>query len=408
MDVRGLCASLSIWEYLRSVLVRDLDAKATGLSLPSAITCDNTAPIPVGEASHAILTGSVVSYCNVLPCPTVSDHDAPYVCINIRACRFQPRFKLLRDEKQFDEKAFIGDIASLPFNIVYGIDDPDQQLDIFNSLIKDCLDRHAPLRRSKITRPPAPWLNHSDVKQLQKERNELRYLAHKTNLSHVWNKFRVVRNTIQTNIKKVKTAFYQKALSSKKTKELWKVIHRTLHPNPKPINADPDQLNSHFSSTSQRLLGSVPTSPSALQELVNSLPVCMSNSFNICPVAHSEVLNQLRTIRSDCSTGIDQIPVKYLKMAADYIASPLTYIINGFIATHSFPDVWKTACVSPIPKVASPTELDHYRPISILPALTKVYERLILNQIVKYIDQHNVLNENVTGFRKGHATSSVL
>ena len=78
-----------------------------------------------------------VTYCNVLPCPTVSDHDAPYACINVRAHRFQPRFKLLRDEKQFDEKAFIDDIASLPFNIVYSIDDPYQQLYIFNLLIKD-------------------------------------------------------------------------------------------------------------------------------------------------------------------------------------------------------------------------------------------------------------------------------
>ena len=64
--------------------------------------------------------------------------------------------------------------------------------------------------------------------------------------------------------------------------------------------------------------------------------------------------------------------------------------------------------MSPIPKVASTTELYHYRPITILPALSKVYERLILNQIVKYIDKHSVLNENVTGFREGHASSSVL
>ena len=281
-------------------------------------------------------------------------------------------------------------------------------MDIFNLLIKDCLDRHAPLHRSKITRPPAPWLNHSDVKQLQKERNELRYLAHKINLSHIWNKFREVRNTIQTKIKKVKRTFYQKALSSKKPKELYQVIHRILHPNPHPIDADPDQLNNHFSSTSQRLLGSVPTSPDALRDLVNSLPVCMSNPFDIRPVAYSEVLNQLKTMRSDCSTGTDQIPVKYLKLAADYIASPLTNIINGFIAKNSFPVVWKIARVSPLPKVVSPTELDHYRPIAILPALSKVYERLILNQIVKYIDQHKILNENVTGFRKGHTTSSVL
>ena len=61
---------------------------------------------------------------------------------------------------------------------------------------------------------------------------------------------------------------------------------------------------------------------------------------------------------------------------------------------------WKIARVSPIPKVASP--------IAILHAVSKVYERLILNQIVKYIGQHKILNENVTGFCKGHTTSSVL
>ena len=47
-----------------------------------------------------------VSYCNVLPCPTISDHDGPYTCMNARVKRFQPRYKLLRDEKRFDETAF--------------------------------------------------------------------------------------------------------------------------------------------------------------------------------------------------------------------------------------------------------------------------------------------------------------
>ena len=45
-----------------------------------------------------------VSYCNVLPCQTISDHDGPYTCINVRVKRFQPRNKLLRNEKQFDEQ----------------------------------------------------------------------------------------------------------------------------------------------------------------------------------------------------------------------------------------------------------------------------------------------------------------
>ena len=60
------------------------------------------------------------------------------------------------------------------------------------------------------------------------------------------------------------------------------------------------------------------------------------------------------------------------KLAVAYIAPPLTYIINGFIAKHSFPDAWRTARVSPIPKVASPVEFVQYRPIAILLVLSKI------------------------------------
>lgn len=56
-------------------------------------------------------------------------------------------------------------------------------------------------------------------------------------------------------------------------------------------------------------------------------------------------------MKSDCSTAADQIPVKYLKLGADIIASPLTHILNSFISISSFPEAWRVARVLPIPKV---------------------------------------------------------
>ena len=81
----------------------------------------------------------------------------------IRVNLFEPRFRLVRNEKRFDEKA---DFSTLPFS-----------LDIFNSMSKSCIDTHAPLCRTKITRPPTPWLNTDDIEQLQNKRNELSYLT---------------------------------------------------------------------------------------------------------------------------------------------------------------------------------------------------------------------------------------
>ena len=71
---------------------------------------------------------SCVTYTSFLPCPTISDHDFPYACVNIRVTQFQPRFKMIHDEKQFNEQAFIDDFSTLPFSVVYSIDDPDDKL----------------------------------------------------------------------------------------------------------------------------------------------------------------------------------------------------------------------------------------------------------------------------------------
>ena len=89
-------------------------------------------------------------------------------------------------------------------------------------------------------------------------------------------------------------------------------------------------------------------------------------------------------MKNDCSTGFDTIPVKYLKVVSKYIASLITNIINNCIKTNSFPKMWKIARMSPIPKVKVPTKPSDYRPISVLPVLSKVFERNIKSSETVY------------------------
>jgi len=101
-------------------------------------------------------------------------------------------------------------------------------------------------------------------------------------------------------------------------------------------------------------------------------------------------------------------PAKYLKLSVDVIASPLTHILNCFITISSFPEARKVARVAPIPKVKSPIESDHYRPIALLPVISEVYEKLVLSQLLENINQKQVLQDATSGYRKGHSTNSVL
>ena len=215
-----------------------------------------------------------ITPCDVLPCPLISDHDAPYACVNARVTRFVPRYKYTRDERDFDENDFLVDFETLPLSLVFSVDDPEVQVDILSSLIRECLDRHAPLRRTKVTRPPAPWMKDLDIQRLQHECKNLRTKARRDKSETIWKAYRDKRNHIKLQIGKTKRNFYSKALSSKKTttKEVWKTTHRVLHPNPQPFRSDPDELNAHFASTTMRVKGASPESLEILWDLIESLP----------------------------------------------------------------------------------------------------------------------------------------
>ena len=120
------------------------------------------------------------------------------------------------------------------------------------------------------------------------------------------------------------------------------------------------------------------------------------------------MLNVLKHLRSDCSTGPDQLPARFVKLAADHLAGPLSTIINNCITKSYFPRAWKIARISPILKVDTPVREDHLRPVSILPVLSNGYEKLVAAQMVHYCGQQGLLRDTVSSFRKGHSTTSVL
>ena len=96
-------------------------------------------------------------------------------------------------------------------------------------------------------------------------------------------------------------------------------------------------------------------------------------------VSCEDVEQCLRLLWNDCSTGYDNIPAMIIKPVVEFLVSPTTFVINNYIATNNFPDAWKTARISPTPKITQPVELKDYRAVLILPVLSNVNEKLVLH-----------------------------
>jgi len=122
------------------------------------------------------------------------------------------------------------------------------------------------------------------------------------------------------NFNRSKRSFITNALFSRRPKEVWRIIHRILHPSPKCLQADPDRRNEFFIKTTERTLGTKPDEISDLIELVHSFsekPLPFHSSFKLRCVTKQDVDQEIHKLRSDTSTGIDRIPVKFVKLAKD-------------------------------------------------------------------------------------------
>ena len=97
-----------------------------------------------------------------------------------------------------------------------------------------------------------------------------------------------------------------------------------------------------------------------------------------------------------------------MKQCVDNYIIPLTHIINLSIAQGYFPDEWKVAKVIPIFKDGDPQDIQNYRPISVLPFFSKVFEKIFSFYIIEFLDLHNVLYDKQFGFRQRHSTSHAV
>lgn len=121
------------------------------------------------------------------------------------------------------------------------------------------------------------------------------------------------------------------------------------------------------------------------------------------PVSQHLVSNIVAGIK-DVGAGIDGINSKLLKLLTPAILPQLAHLVNTCLVKSTFPAVLKTAMITPVYKSGVRSHFSNYRPISVLPIISKVLEYVIHDQLMSFVNENNIISESQFGFRAKHST----
>ena len=140
---------------------------------------------------------------------------------------------------------------------------------------------------------------------------------------------------------------------------------------------------------------------------VTSIDASSKPMFNLPVISVDFVSREIDIMSEKKATGLDDISCKLLKLAKPVIVNSLTQIMNLSLKSGVFPNAWKEAKVIPLHK-GGDLSVNNFRPIAILPIVSKIIEKAVHKHLYSYLSEHNIINENQSGFRPSHSTETCL
>ena len=237
-------------------------------------------------------------------------------------------------------------------------------------------------------------------------------------------RYKSYKNRLTSILRASKKAYYCKLLSEQRynTTETWKILRTVIGNNvhkssyPSHFVFENNQVgdktdianifNKFFTNIGPDLADKiiVPNDVSVLDYLTSK----NKKTMFLTPTDENEVIIVVNSCNSKTSIDSEGLNMKLVKSIICSIVKPVTHICNSSLLSGIFPDRMKIAKIIPLFKSGSKTEINNYRPISLLPQFSKILEKIYNNRLNNFITTSNILNSCQYGFRQGVSTSHAL
>ena len=252
-----------------------------------------------------------------------------------------------------------------------------------------------------------PWIT-KELKEIMAERDYAFKVAKRSGgEQEKWDNYRRLKNLTNRKIRAAEATYYKNLIESAQgPKETWRTLNSVLGnkkenltfqvQDGKRIISEPkavaSKFNKFFATIGCRIARKLRSVSRDAWKKYES--VIQADGENLCKlqcVSSKVVSKTLHSLKVNKAAGLDKIPARLLRDAEVELAPSITYLINKSITDGTVPALWKVTRVTPLYKAEDNLLVENYRPISVLPVLSKVLERVVHTQTSAYLDHLGLL-----------------
>ena len=316
------------------------------------------------------------------------------------------------------------------FNTENTFSNPNVNYTKFVNKIIDLKSKHMPTKKVRFKRykhKNNAWITESLISSI-KHKDQLYKNLHsltRTDSSYESTKleFKKYEKTLKKTIDQVKKTYYNNQFIKYQAdiKNTWVTIKSILNKNRSSrkmqtkfcvngsyIEGDlkiANEFNKYFSEIGP-LLASEINQSNFNSSIRNFLSPRTHHTFRFTQVTQDIILKIIKNFTNKPSSGYDNINSIFIKKMQNQLSLPITILVNQSLATGIFPEKLKIAKIIPLYKKNDDDKMSNYRPISLLPVFSKIFEKVVQNQLYNYLSTNNLLFESQHGFRENYSTET--
>ena len=350
----------------------------------------------------------LVAECEVERCPYTAHHHKVTARIKVpRHRQPRPTYRRLRDWSRMSLPLFHADLNAIYWSRAVPRSDPcEVQWDKFVGSVETILSRHAPVRSVKIRNPSPPPITDETRELIVRRRQAIAADDEETYAALNAEVRRAIRSDYRSDIKR--------RVDEAPPSALWRQLRPVIAPKvsapAQPERLTTDDLNRYFTSVGEETRQTVIRTfqESGRRPLAPRLPRVHSDSLRLVPVTLEELRRTIFSLPNKTSVADGVVDIRLMKLAFPIIGRVLLQIINCSIVTESVPESWKTAVVIPLHKKGELTAAENFRPITNVPVISKIIEKVVCNQVDLFLKRNHLYSTDQHGFRSGHSTATAL